>query len=410
VRLTLIFMLLASALTACTGLSRSGGGSEKEGPVARLWRVSAATRGFERFTRQGTLLTTDGALELDAAAPTHAEPFPVSSQQSAPVVTDYRVGSAVLAEFPVPDGFGSTVPSLEALTPPGTWVRVTLAARVGGTWTRDYDFGPWAFDKSTVVRRSVDGQEDAHGKVLADTLVLKQPADAARVTVWLYSTTPGVTPRVRALSLALIDKDRTPVDGPSDRFAWGTVLDVPGLSQMIYPDGGPVWCSPTSTTMVLSYWARKLGRPELAEPVPTAAANVYDEVYKGTGNWSFNTAYASAMGGGALHGLVARLDSFAQVERFIAAGIPVIISIAYRDGSLKGTAGYVSDGHIIVVKGFTPSGDVVCNDPAFPADDKVHVTYKRDELWRAWRHSKGAAYVIWPAGMPLPAGAVAPVP
>jgi hypothetical protein len=116
------------------------------------------------------------------------------------------------------------------------------------------------------------------------------------------------------------------------------------------------------------------------------------------------------MGGGALHGLVARLDSFAQVERFIAAGIPVIISIAYRDGSLKGTAGAASDGHIIVVKGFTPDGDVVCNDPAFPANDKVRVTYKRDELWRAWRHSKGAAYVIWPAGMPLPAGAVAPVP
>jgi hypothetical protein len=148
----------------------------------------------------------------------------------------------------------------------------------------------------------------------------------------------------------------------------------------------------------------------LAEPVPTAAANVYDEVYKGTGNWSFNTAYASARGDGALHSMVARLDSFAQVERFIAAGIPVVISIAYRDGILKGTAGYVSDGHLIVVKGFTPTGDVVANDPAFPSDDKVHVTYKRDELWRAWRHSKGAVYVMWPAGTALPAGAVAPVP
>ena len=384
-RLRLIFVLLASALTACTGLSRSGGGSEKEGPVARLWRVNAATRDFERFARQGTTLATDGALELDAAASTRAEPFPVSAEKSTPAVTGYRVGSAVLAEYPVPEAFGSAVPSLEALTPPGTWVRVTLAARV-------------------------DGQDDAHGKVLTDTLVLKQPADAVRVTVWLYSTTPGVTPRVRALSLALSDKDRTPVDGPSDRVAWGTVLDVPGLSQMIYPDGGPVWCSPTSTTMVLSYWARKLGRPELAEPVPTTAANVYDEVYQGTGNWSFNTAYASARGDGALHSMVARLDSFAQVERFIAAGIPVVISIAYRKGSLTGTAGYVSDGHLIVVKGFTPNGDVICNDPAFPADDKVHVTYKREELWRAWRHSQGAVYVMWPAGTPLPAGAVAAVP
>ncbi|HEX8704944.1 MAG TPA: C39 family peptidase [Myxococcaceae bacterium] len=409
-RIRLIVVLLASTLMACTGLSRFEGGSEKDGPVARLWRVNAATRDFERFNRQGTTLSTDGALELDASAPTHSEPFPVSAQKDAPALTGYRLGSAVLAEYPVPDGFGSAVPSLEALTPPGTWVRVTLAARVDGAWTRDYDFGPWAFDKSTVVRRSVDGQEDAHGKVLTDTLVLKQPADAMRLTVWLYSTTPGVTPRVRALSLALSDKDRTPVDGPSDRTAWGTVLDVPGLSQMIYPDDGPVWCSPTSTTMVLGYWARKLGRPELAETVPTAAANTYDEVYQGTGNWSFNTAYASSMGGGALHSMVVRLDSFAQVERFIAAGIPVVISIAYREGSLTGTAGYVSDGHLIVVKGFTPEGDVVCNDPAFPANDKVHVTYKRHELWRAWRHSKGAAYVVWPAGTPLPAGAVPAVP
>ncbi len=409
-RIRLIFVLLASALTACTGLSRSGAGSEKEGPVARLWRVNAATRDFERFTRQGATLATDGALELDAAARTSTEPFPAGEEKGPPPVTSYRVGSAVLAEHPVPDTFGSIVPSLEALTPPGTWVRVTLAARVEGTWTRDYDFGPWAFDKGTVSRRSVNGQEDAHGNVFTDTLVLKKPADAVRATVWLYSTQPGVSPRVRALSLAMSDKDRTPVDGPSDRKAWGTVLDVPGLSQMVYPDGGPVWCSPTSTTMVLGYWAQKLGRPELAETVPTAAANTYDEAYKGTGNWSFNTAYASARGDGALHSMVARLDSFAQVERFIAAGIPVIISIAYKKGTLTGTAGYTSDGHLIVVKGFTPEGDVVCNDPAFPSDDKVHVTYKRDELWRAWRHSKGAIYVMWPAGTPLPEGAVTPVP
>lgn len=407
-RIRLIFVLLASALTACT--ARSGAGSEKEGPVARLWRVNAATRDFERFTRQGTTLSTDGALELDAAAPTSTTPFPAGEEKGPPPVASYQLGSAVLAEHPVPDGFGTVVPSLEALTPPGTWVRVTLAARVEGTWTKDYDFGPWAFDKGTVSRRSVNGQEDAHGNVFTDTLVLKRPADAVRATVWLYSTQPGVSPRVRALSLAMSDKDRLPVDGPSDRTAWGTVLDVPGLSQMVYPEGGPVWCSPTSTTMVLGYWARKLGRPELAEPVPTAAANTYDEAYQGTGNWSFNTAYASSMGGGALHSMVARLDSFAQVERFIAAGIPVIISIAYDKGTLTGTAGYTSNGHLIVVRGFTAEGDVVCNDPAFPSDDKVHVTYTRDELWRAWRHSKGAVYVMWPAGTALPAGAVAPVP
>ncbi|MDY7230115.1 peptidase C39 family protein [Hyalangium rubrum] len=410
-RTRIICLLLTALLTACAGMSRSSGGSEeKEGPVARLWRINAAQRDFERLTREGTTLASDGALELDAAARPGATPFPSAGQPDAPVIATYRVGTAVLAEQPIAEGFTSAVPSLEALTPPGTWVRVTLSARVEGTWTKDYDFGPWAFDKGTVSRRSVSGQEDSHGNVLTDTLVLKQPADAVRMTVWLYSTQPEVSPRVRALSLAVSDKERTPVDGPSDGATWGTVLEVPGLSQMIYPNGGPVWCSPTSTTMVLGYWARKLGRPELAHTVPTAAEHTYDEVYAGTGNWSFNTAYGSAMGGGALHGMVARFDSFAQVERFIAAGIPVIISIAYKPGTLTGGASYSSNGHLIVVKGFSPQGDVVVNDPAFPSDDKVEMTYRRDELWRAWRHSGGAAYLFWPQGTSLPEGALSAVP
>jgi hypothetical protein len=378
--------------------------------VARQWRISSATRDFERFSHEGTVLASDGALELDAAAPSGSAPFPAGKEGGPPPVASYRFGTALLAEHPVPHGFTSAVPSLEALTPPGTWVRVMIAARVGDTWTKDYDFGPWAFDKGTVSRRSVKDQKDEQGNVFTDTLVLKKPAQAVRVKVWLYSTQPGVSPRIRALSLALSDGTRTPVDGPSDRTAWGTVLEVPMLSQMIYPNGGPVWCSPTSTTMLLSYWARKLNRPELAESVPTAAANTLDEVYDGTGNWSFNVAYASARGDGALHAMVARLDSFNQVERLIAAGIPVSISIAYEEGQLTGGASRRSDGHLIVVKGFSPQGDVVVNDPAFPSDDKVETTYKRDELWRAWRHSGGAVYLLWPAGTSLPEGALHTVP
>ena len=400
------------ALTACAGWSQSSDGANPatEGPVARQWRISSATRDFERFSRDGTVLASDDALELDAAALPGPAPFPAGKEGGPPPVASYRFGTALLAEHSIPDGFSSAVPSLEALTPPGTWVRVTLAARVGGTWTKEYDFGPWAFDKSTVSRRSVNGQGDEMGDVFTDTLVLKKAADAVRVKVWLYSAQPGVTPRARALSLALSDGTRTPVDGSSDRVAWGTVLDVPLRSQMIYPDGGPVWCSPTSTTMLLGYWAQRLNRPEIVETVPTAAANTLDEVYEGTGNWSFNVAYASAMGGGALHGMVARLDSFNQVERLIAAGIPVSISIAYKEGALTGGASRKTDGHLIVVKGFSPQGDVVVNDPAFPSDDKVEAIYKRDELWRAWRHSGGAVYLLWPAGSSLPAGALYAVP
>ncbi len=59
-----------------------------------------------------------------------------------------------------------------------------------------------------------------------------------------------------------------------------------------------------------------------------------------------------------------------------------------------------------MVKGFTPEGDVICNDPAFPNDELVNVTYNRQELLRAWDHSRRSAYLLWPAGTTLPAGAL----
>ena len=302
------------------------------------------------------------------------------------------------------------VPSFDVLTPPGTWVRVLLAARVEGQWTKDYDFGEWALESGPVTRHSADRQEDAQGKVLTDTLVLKQRADALRLTVWLYSAQPGVSPQVRALAAAVTDTGRTVPEEDSDRRAWGTVLEVPGRSQLLYPPEGSAWCSPTSVSMLLAYWGARLGREALVVPVPVAAEHIYDVTYKGTGNWPFNTAYASGLADGALHGLVARFDSFAQVERLIAAGVPVSISIAFEEGELTGAPMKRTDGHLIVVKGFTSRGDVLCNDPAFSSDETVSVTYRRDELQRAWDHSRRTAYVLWPAGTDLPPGALAFVP
>lgn len=73
-----------------------------------------------------------------------------------------------------------------------------------------------------------------------------------------------------------------------------SAIAVPEFSQMVYPDGGPVWCSPTSVSMVLAYWLRETGP---CEPrVRAAVAGVYDWLYDGHGNWPFNTAYASSRG------------------------------------------------------------------------------------------------------------------
>ncbi len=108
--------------------------------------------------------------------------------------------------------------------------------------------------------------------------------------------------------------------------------------------------------------------------------------------------------------MVASFDSFTQVERLISARIPVSISIAFEQGELTGAPMKRTDGHLVVVKGFTPQGDVVCNDPAFPSDETVSVTYRREELRRAWEHSLRSAYLLWPAELTLPPGALTLVP
>ncbi|WP_338870167.1 C39 family peptidase [Myxococcus stipitatus] len=406
--LTTLAFILASTQTACVAQQRGLEDSplDEPGPPARLWRRSASERDFDRFAREGAALTAEGVLVLDASARTESTPIAAGRMEDGSTryhEGPYRLGRAVSEVQLVPGGFTSVVPSFDVLTPPGTWVKVTLAARIDGAWTKDYELGVWAFDKEPVARHSVDGQGDADGHVSTDTLNLKRRADALRMAVWLYSSQPEVSPRVRALSAAVSDKRGVASDAVSDQAAWGTVLEVPGYSQMLYPEGGPVWCSPTSTSMLLAYWGRKLAKPALETTVPLSADRTYDWVYKGTGNWAFNTAYASAIGEGVLHGAVMRLDGFAQVERLIALGIPVSISIAYAEGELTGSPVRSSDGHLIVLKGFTPEGDVVCNDPAFKTNETVAVTYKRDELWRAWQHSRGMAYVLWPVGTALPA-------
>jgi uncharacterized protein YvpB len=162
---------------------------------------------------------------------------------------------------------------------------------------------------------------------------------------------------------------------------------------MVYPDGGEVWCSPTSTAMVLRYWGRSV-------PVPRAAARTYDHAYAGTGNWPFNTAYAASFG---LDAYVTRMGSLAQVEEWISAGVPVIISIGFEEGELPGAPVAWSNGHIIVVRGFTRDGDVIVNDPAGSSDAKVRYVYDRAALQRAWRSSSGGTvYLIHPRDHALP--------
>jgi hypothetical protein len=211
--------------------------------------------------------------------------------------------------------------------------------------------------------------------------------------VSFHSNVAGISPRLTGLAVvsSLSSQHFTAAKTKSNRQAWGLELPVPVHSQMIYPDGGEVWCSPTSVTMILGYWDAKLGT-SLADTVPKAAKTMWDTVYDGSGNWAFNTAYASSKG---YKAYVHRLSSLAQAESYIQKGIPLALSIAWGVGELDGAHIAKSGGHLVVLRGFTKSGDVIINDPAAKTDAGVRTVYQRAQLERAWiGHSGGVVYVI----------------
>ena len=314
-------------------------------------------------------------------------------------VKTYSYGTLESPVLDAPHQFDTAIPSWNALTPVGTWVQLELRVYRPGDnhWTKYYNMGIWASGTETIERQSVSRQGDADGFVATDTLLLY--GDAAytkyQYRLTLFTTVLGASPSVRLVSVMTSDsgKEANGLNIVSDEQAWGMDLELPMRSQMIYKHGGEVWCSPTSTSMVLAFWGHSV-------PVPEAADATYDYVYDGNGNWPFNTVWAGTYG---LEAYVTRMSSMAQIEEWISAGVPVVISYAFGAGELPGTPITSSAGHIMVVRGFDAVGNVIVNDPAAASDDAVRIVYNRTKLEELWlKHSGGTVYLIYPKGHPIP--------
>ena len=119
-------------------------------------------------------------------------------------------------------------------------------------------------------------------------------------------------------------------------------------------------------------------------------ADLPNIVLAGAGNWAFNTAYAGALGFAAA---TAYLRDLAHARRFLAAGIPLALSIAWREGELPGAPLPASAGHLVVVRGFSEHGAVLVNDPAQPG---VSFVYPRAAFERVWLGHGGVAYLVAP--------------
>jgi hypothetical protein len=317
-------------------------------------------------------------------------------------------------------GFALTrlIASWSARTPGDSRVRVEVRGRSGATRSSWDTLATWSGGDRFLRRTTHSGQADDLGSVNVDTWVVPRGVTAYRLRVTLtraagQAASPSVD-SVGAMSSLLPDASDVPTSRPG--VARGVVLDVPRYSQMVhrgdyarYGGGGEAWCSPTSTSMVLGYYdalppasAYSWVPAGHVDPwVDHAARMTYDYDYDGTGNWPFNTAYAASLTD---HAFVTRLRSLREAERFIAAGIPLVASVAFGPGELTGAPISSTAGHLLVIVGFTASGDVVVNDPAAATRSGVRRTYDRGEFEDAWvPASGGTVYVIRDDAHPLPA-------
>jgi peptidase C39-like protein len=277
------------------------------------------------------------------------------------------------------------ITSWNAQMPSNSYLKVEARALYPQASTKYYTLGLWSEQPNQHPRQSVTNQLDSDGSVATDTLIMKRHCDRVQIRLTL-----GGTPQLKLgfFGLCFTDTEASPAPLRPNTAAWGNVLAVPERSQMAYPNGESL-CSPTTVSMLLGYWSRQLKRPDLDRDVPQVALGVNDPNWPGAGNWPFNMAYAGSLP--PLRAYVTRFSDVSELEDWIAAGLPVGLSVCYN--KLRGIAGPPS-GHLVVCVGFTSSGDVVVNDPG--TRQNVRKTFPRANLIAGWAHSHNTVYLIYP--------------
>ncbi len=244
--------------------------------------------------------------------------------------------------------------------------RLLRASRPSGDWL---DYAEWRPGGA----KSFSPQHDGV-RVDVDVIRATQPFD-------------GVEIRARDVEFELVAFSSPVRARPSRPYGRDAlILDVPARSQYASAPNEPGWCSPASLSMIHAFHG-------IDHSVAQTARGVFDRAYNGTGNWAFNVAYSGRLG---LRAVVAHLCNLDHAQRLIERRLPLALSYSWREGELPGAPLPHSDGHLVVLCGFTGNGDCAVNDPAAP---NVRVVYPRGAVERIWQRNEGVTYVVAPIGI-----------
>lgn len=291
-------------------------------------------------------------------------------------------------DFETAHEWDELVASWRATTPTGSFLEVVVT--IDG---HSFTLGKWREGEAGIFRNSRNGQKHTVGDVSTDTFIAASPRKKGSLKLILAPDEAGRLPKVDRLWLSASQSVQEDGSGALPEIQ---PLDVPYRAQMSYP-GGDVLCSPTSLSMVLAYWSKTLDRPVIDRDVPEVQKNVYDPVYKGCGNWSFNTSYAASLPG--MTGYVSRLRGTSDLAAWLERGVPVVCSISYDLLKGKDKRGQ-GDGHLVVVVGMK-GGKIILNDPG---RNIVRVEAEVANFRRAWEASRRTVYLVYPKSWLPPEG------
>ena len=274
--------------------------------------------------------------------------------------------------------WSATYPSTSAT------VEVQFRLKVGSTWTSYLSYRQWSKGKTnSAVDTSVSG-----AKISCDEIYTTgSAATGFQYTVTLRrSSATSASPQLSLVAATLYNSGRNTASiYDVTKYPTSKVYSVERLYQYSVSGIGGIICSLAS--IMLLKWKGATSFGGYTYPHQYIAGIAYDSGSKIYGNWTFNCATIGSYG---YNSYVRMMYSYQELVRHLAYVGPVGISV---QGTVAGSAGsYYTNGHLMVVRGYSRSGTSVTfniNDPA----KNVAYTMSSTQLMNCWP-AKKVAYVV----------------